>query len=132
MSEADLEKMWAAGQGSPPAGHPDAKPPAGRLVKGRLRWEQAVAVHLTALYGKPGALLHDEFGVAYARHRECAGHYDIPVARAARMGYGYAHMALVQAPLDYVKWATATPLGLVIHGLLGVFVWLTLLLGGYL
>jgi hypothetical protein len=48
------------------------------------------------------------------------------------MLYGYLHMAIVQGPLDYFKWATRSPLSLVIHVLLALATWLGLMRGGYL
>lgn len=128
MSEADLEEMWAARAEPGPA--EGASP--GALDRARLRWEQAVVRHATTLYGRPGALLHDEFGADWARHRECAAHHDGEAVRALRLAYGVAHMALIQAPLDYAKWATRCPLSLFLHALAGFAVWACLLLGGYL
>jgi hypothetical protein len=90
---------------------------------------------LAGLASQPGTLLHAQpmtFRQAHARHRECAGHYQHPAAAGLRQAYGWLHMAFIKAPLNYLEWATQSPLGGLIHVLLGLGVYLALRLGGYL
>jgi hypothetical protein len=92
---------------------------------GTLRVRIAVAL------ARPGTLPDAQpmtFRQSHARHRECAAH----TGGNFRMAYGWWHMTLVKAPLNYVEWGTQTPLGMAIHILLGLAVWLGLLAGGYL
>jgi hypothetical protein len=105
-----------------------------RTERARVRAAQVIG-GTTAVLEKPGTLMHAQpptFRQAQLRHHECAGHYAHPLARAPRVAYGYGHMLCIKAPLNYVEWATDSPLRGTIHALLGLAVWLGLLLGGYL
>jgi hypothetical protein len=105
-----------------------AAPEFGAWLTGAVEW-------LTGVLDKPGTLLHagpPSFRQAHARHVECASHHQWAVARSGRLLFGYIHLACVKPALNYLEWATDSPLRLTIHVLLGVAVWLTLLLGGYL
>lgn len=87
------------------------------------------------LLDRPGTLLHarpPSFRDAQRRHHECAGHHAGRTLYAGRLAYGYLHMALVKAPLNYAEWATDSPLRLLIHAIVGALVFAGLLLGGYL
>lgn len=98
-------------------------------------WAVNAQASAAALLEKPGTLLHAQpptFRQAHVRHRECAGHYGHPAASRSRAVYGYGHMLAIKAPLNYIEWATDSPLRGTIHVLLGLAVWLGLLLGGYL
>jgi hypothetical protein len=104
----------------------------------RARAEQArskAGAQAAAIAGKPGTLLHAQpmtFHEAHLRHLECAGHYRHRPVRGARICYGVVHNVTVKPALNYIEWATASPLGLLIHAVLGFAVWLGLSLGGYL
>jgi hypothetical protein len=88
-----------------------------------------------ALLARPGTLAHAQpptFHQALTRHRECSGHYRHPAVSCSRAAYGWFHTVLIKAPLNYIEWATSSPLGFLIHAVLGLAIWLGLLLGGYL
>jgi hypothetical protein len=107
----------------------------GSLDRARLWLTQTLVPAITAVAEKQGTLADSQpptFRQARARHKECAGHYTSSPAQAQRMAYGYLHMALIKAPLNYIEWATDSELRAVIHVALGLAAWLGLLLGGYL
>jgi hypothetical protein len=88
-----------------------------------------------SLAEKKGSLAQSQpptFAGALRRHHECAGHYDSRLAGGGRLLYGYVHTVTVKPVLNYLEWATDSPLSLIIHVLIGVAVWRLLLLGGYL
>lgn len=98
-------------------------------------WLTARKAEIAALLDKPGTLLHAQpptFRQAHDRHWECARHYGHPVLRGSRKAYGATHNVTVKPVLNYLEWATASPLALIIHVLLGLAIWLGLRLGGYL
>jgi hypothetical protein len=109
-----------------PAGDPSSFPSA--VAGGKAADLIAVALD------RPGTLLHARsptFREAQRRHHECASHHG-SVVGSARLAYGYLHMVLVKAPLNYAEWATDSPLRLLIHGMLAALAFAGLLLGGYL
>jgi hypothetical protein len=109
------------------AGVPSLPSPATTPREAEPGWRAKIS----AATSRPGTLPDAQpmtFRQAHARHRECAHH----TGGIFREGYGWLHMTLVKAPLNYFEWGTQTPLGLLIHILLGLAVWLGLLAGGYL
>jgi hypothetical protein len=95
----------------------------------------AFGVWVKDLLDRPGTLLHDRppsFREAHARHAECAAHHQSWPGYWGRMLFGYAHLVSVKPALNYLEWATNSPLRLLIHVLAGVAVWGALVLGGYL
>jgi hypothetical protein len=101
----------------------------------RLWATQRLVPAVTTAAEKKGTLLHAQpptFAQALARHRQCAAHYDNRLAGGGRMLFGYVHTLTVKPALNYLEWATASPLSLVIHALIGGVVWAALLAGGYL
>ncbi len=122
-------RIYAVDSSLPPvlAGVPSLPSPAITPGEPEPGWRAKIS----AAASRPGTLPDAQpptFRQAHARHRECAEH----TGGNFRMAYGWLHMTLVKAPLDYAEWGTQTPLGLFIHILLGLAVWLGLLAGGYL
>jgi hypothetical protein len=98
-------------------------------------WAARQRARAVSLAEKKGSLAQSQpptFEGALRRHHECAGHYDSRLVGGGRLLYGYVHTVTVKPVLNYLEWATDSPLSLTLHALLGVAVWLGLLWGGYL
>lgn len=73
-----------------------------------------------------GSLLHAQppsLAQTWARHRKCAGHYQLwPPVRWGRYAWGVVHVALT-AVLDAVKWVTDSPPRLLVAAALVAACW---------
>jgi hypothetical protein len=152
-----VEQAWGiegnpAGQDGPPRAHArdcavengpgEVPPPVPSLGSLTAQARLALAQNLTQLLGpltvlaaRKDSLLHAQppsILAAAKRHKECADHLNWPPFQAGRLGYGAVHTTVIKPFLNYVEWATRSPLSLFIHVLIGAAVWAALVLGGYL
>lgn len=109
-----------------PSEVPSELPSPRRRVAERARQAADIGVMLTAMVNKPGTLLHAQpptFWQAWDRHKECAGHFEMPVARGARRVWGAAHVAVVLPVIYLFIWVTESPLRTVITAALLTAIW---------
>jgi len=100
--------------------------PALAPVTERARAAGAALARAAEYLDRPGSLVHARPpSLARARefHQGAAARHGAPALRAARLLYGYLHLLLVKPSLNFLEWATETPLRLAVAVIIGLVVW---------